>query len=191
MPLTAKDQKHYRHRYFELAQGGIIRHAKISVYKKCSRSFAIALHRLLHFAMAAQGDRPTRAVEDEMSDEQMEELLAQATARLRERESSKALQAQPQKYTFPKLDAGNLDKSYITSTGDVAEADRARLLEDKQRQSHGGIRKVEDPVVARKIALEVCSITHNTSYLTYREENNPKLFPRAESGCRFGIFLPT
>jgi len=95
----------------------------------------------------------------------MEQLLAQATTRLRQKESSKSLQTQPYRYTFPKLDAGALDQSYITSTGDVAEADRTRLLEDEQRQKCGGIRKVEDPVVARKIALEVCQTTSSPFHL--------------------------
>jgi hypothetical protein len=79
----------------------------------------------------------------DMTDEQMEELLAQATTRLREKERMNPTEKQPQRFIFPKLDAGALEKLHTRT----------------QHSTVGGIRKVDDPVVAKKIALEVRCIT--------------------------------
>lgn len=96
--------------------------------------------------------------EDEMSDEQMEELLAQATQRLREKEASQQLVKTDSKdtFTFPKLNAGQLEKPYTTTKNGVARVDSPRLLQEQDRKQANGTRKVEDPVAAKKLALEVC-----------------------------------
>lgn len=96
--------------------------------------------------------------EDEMSDEQMEELLAQATQRLREKEASQQLVKTDSKdtFTFPKLNAGQLEKPYTTTQNGVARVDSPRLLQEQDRKQANGTRKVEDPVAAKKLALEVC-----------------------------------
>lgn len=93
---------------------------------------------------------------EDLTDEQMEELLAQATSRLKEKEEGKMFESEaPQQFTFPKMDAGNLEKPYATTKGHITQADKSRLIDDKARQSEGLIRKVEDPVMAKKIAAEV------------------------------------
>lgn len=104
--------------------------------------------------MAMEVAEPSMAEED-MTDEQMQELLNQATVRLKEREGLKFQAEEPTRYTFPKLDAGDLDKAYVTKKGEVAQADKARLLEEKDRQPGQGIRKMEDPIAAKKLAAEV------------------------------------
>ena len=98
--------------------------------------------------------------EDGMTDEQMDELLARATARLKEKTSPAALAISDEhnRYTFPKLNTGKLDEAYVTSKDDVATVDTSRLLELKQRKQANGIRKVEDPVTAKKFAEDVCHV---------------------------------
>lgn len=94
--------------------------------------------------------------QEDLSDEQIEEMLAQATTRLREKEEAKMFQTEaPQKFTFPKMNAGALEKPYVVVKGHVAEADKSRLIDDKHRQTSSLIRKVEDPVTAKKLAAEV------------------------------------
>lgn len=99
----------------------------------------------------------TRAMpREDLTDEQMEEMLAQATTRLREKEEAKMFETEaPQKYTFPKMNAGDLEKPYVVTKGHIAEADKARLIDEKYRQNDSLIRKVEDPVTAKKLAEEV------------------------------------
>jgi hypothetical protein len=127
--------------------------------------------------------------QEELTDEQMEEMLAQATTRLREKEESAMFKTEaPHKYTFPKMNAGELEKPYVVTKGHIAEADKARLIDEKYRKTDSLIRKVEDPVTARKLAEEVRS--HYTTYLHHVYEEDIPIFPRAESGHRFGALLP-
>lgn len=124
--------------------------------------------------------------QEELTDEQMEEMLAQATTRLREKEQSKMFQMDaPQTFSFPKMDAGKMDKPYVTTKGHIAQADKARLIDDKYRQGDSLIRKVEDPVTAKKLAAEV-RLQHSVPSCHVYEEDIPNFFPRAESGHRFG-----
>jgi hypothetical protein len=123
--------------------------------------------------------------QEDLTDEQMEEMLAQATTRLREKEEPKMFQTEaPQKFTFPKMDAGAIEKPYVVVKGNVAEADKSRLIDDKHRQAGTLIRKVEDPVTAKKLAAEVRShqlpITQHHVY----EEDIP-IFPSSRVGAPF------
>lgn len=97
------------------------------------------------------------AQEDEISDQQIEVLLARASERLKAKANVKhTIDDGKTSYTFPKLNAGKLEKPYVSTRGDVASVDASRLLEEKQRKQANGARKVEDPVAAKKEAIEVC-----------------------------------
>lgn len=110
-------------------------------------------------ATTALQKAPPHLTEEELTDEQIEELLARATARLQSNSSKAASKTDgPQKYTFPKLDPGKLEKPYVSTKGDVATVDAPRLLDEKHRKHATGIRKVEDPVAAKKAAEEVCQL---------------------------------
>jgi len=134
----------------------------------------------------AQAEPRPNMAEEEMTDEQMEELLNHATIRLKEREGLRFQNEEPARYTFPQLDAGNLEKAYVTKKGEVAEADKARLLEEKDRQPGHGIRKMEDPVAAKKLAAEVrIHLFFLPPSYTLHEENNPNLFISSRVGVPF------
>lgn len=123
--------------------------------------------------------------QEDLTDEQMEEMLAQATTRLREKEEAKMFQTEaPQKFTFPKMNAGALEKPYVVVKGHVAEADKSRLIDDKHRQSGSLIRKVEDPVTAKKLAAEVRSILYSITPKYVYEEDIP-IFPSSRVGAPF------
>jgi phage FluMu protein gp41 len=102
--------------------------------------------------------KPAATVDDELSDEQIEQLLARATARLQEKSKQKQLiqKTDSHNFNFPKLDAGALEKPYVTTKGDIATVDSSRLLQEKLRRQAEGIRKVEDPVTSKKALAEVC-----------------------------------
>lgn len=120
----------------------------------------------------------TRAMpQEDLTDEQMEEMLAQATTRLREKEESTMFKTEaPQKYTFPKMNAGDLEKPYVVTKGHIAEADKARLIDEKYRQTGSLIRKVEDPVTARKLAEEKKKATAGTQWYNLpRTDLTPEL----------------
>lgn len=116
--------------------------------------------------MTALGALPAVHVDEELSDEQIDQMLARATARLQRKSDQSAVVKPSDKrsFSFPKLDAGRLDKPYVSTKGEIASVDARRLLEEKQREQANGIRKVEDPVTAKKLALEV-SISNTPSAL--------------------------
>lgn len=95
---------------------------------------------------------------DDLSVEQLQELLAQAAKRLRNRDATSLTaqdkQAQVQTH-FPRLNTGGIAKPYISTKGDVAQADSKRLLREKDREASGQTRKIEDPVAVRKKLVEV------------------------------------
>lgn len=95
-----------------------------------------------------------------MSDEQIEALLARATARLKAKKSDSQdilkLDNDEENYKFPRLQTGEITKPYLTTNKQhVATADAARLVDDKQRKKADGIRRVEEPVHSKKLAREV------------------------------------
>lgn len=106
---------------------------------------------------------PGHNVDDDLTDEQMDELLARASARLKEQSKLKDLMKLDEKeaYTFPKLQTGKLEQPYVSNQGDVATVDAKRLVEGKDRKQSNGIRRVEEPVAAKKLAIEVCRRTTN------------------------------
>jgi hypothetical protein len=101
--------------------------------------------------------KPVALSDEELSDEQIEQLLARATARLQEKSKQTQLiqKDDANTFNFPKLDAGALEKPYVTIKGDIATVDSSRLLKEKLRKQAEGIRKVEDPVTSKKALAEV------------------------------------
>jgi hypothetical protein len=97
--------------------------------------------------------------DEDLTDEQIDALLARATARLKAKSQSQdvaTLDEAKETYTFPKLQTGNIEKPYVSTTKhNVATADSARLVDEKQRKKADGIRRVEEPVQAKRLAKEV------------------------------------
>ena len=126
--------------------------------------------------------------EEELSDEQMQEMLAQA-ARRRKEDASVALFDKDDKdkanqFNFPKLNTGEMVQPYVSNAGDVATVDRSRLLAEQDRKLSNQIRKVEDPVAVKKKMLEVCLysfISLHSLPLAY-EENYPNFFLTRNQG---------
>ena len=86
----------------------------------------------------------------DLTEEQIDALLAGATARLKAKSQSKELTSVHETYTFPKLQTGDLEKPYVSTTKqNIATADSARLVDEKQRKKADGIRRVEEPVMAK------------------------------------------
>lgn len=100
--------------------------------------------------------------DDYMSDEQIAQLLRQAEDRLRLQLAAK--KAAPLSdlssglLTLPKLDSSSLPQPYAqVSESYISTLDTARLVDETDRHAaNSGIRKVEDPVMLKQRALEVC-----------------------------------
>ncbi|KAL9091907.1 MAG: hypothetical protein Q9165_004659 [Trypethelium subeluteriae] len=93
--------------------------------------------------------------DEDVSDEQIHQLLKEAETRLRAQHST-ALARSGKDSSFkslPRLDASAAEKPYIENDGAVARIDQSRLLSDDQRNLANGIRKIEDPVAVKKRAI--------------------------------------
>lgn len=97
----------------------------------------------------------TSEVED-LSEEQIEQLLQQAEARLKAETSVIVLQQKDETVArLPRLDTSALTKPYVDTHGVIARADPGRLVDEGVRKLADGIRTVEDPVVTKRKLLEV------------------------------------
>jgi len=116
-------------------------------------------------------------LEEDLSDEQMQVMLARAAERRQNNASLKLADSTSSKtFSFPKLNTGEIAKPYVSTTGSVAQVDSSRLLQEKDRVLSNKIRKVEDPVVVQKKKAEVR--IHHPLFLYHiaYEENIPNLF---------------
>ena len=135
---------------------------------------------------------PDLRLDEDLTDEQIQALLARASARLKEKSISKDVAAveKRQSYTFPKLETGKLEKAYVSTTGDVANVDARRMLEEKHRKQANGIRRVEEPVAAKKLAEEVRKKTFLTIRVPMRK-TYPKLSLSRARAPFWSAFLPS
>jgi hypothetical protein len=124
--------------------------------------------------------------EEDLSDEQMQEMLAQAAKRRQEKASvalfDKDDKDKVNQFNFPKLNTGGMVQPYVSNAGDVATVDRSRLLSEQDRKLSNQIRKVEDPVAFKKKTLEVRSDISFLSHPLAYEENYPNFLLTRNQG---------
>ncbi len=124
-------------------------------------------------------------MDEDLSDGQIEKLLTRATARLQQKDNTQELATShpKQHFNFPKLNTGKLEKPYISTKGDVATVDAKRLLEEKQRKQANMVRKVEDPMMVKKAAIEVSLAPISDTQAPCYEENFPNLHLERSPGA--------
>ncbi|KZF21206.1 Fcf2-domain-containing protein [Xylona heveae TC161] len=85
---------------------------------------------------------------DDLSAEQITQLLKDAEQRLRPSTAAVATAGKSILASLPKiptLGPNNAPQPYVTSNGEMARVDSSRLLNNDQRKKSEGLRKVEDP----------------------------------------------
>jgi hypothetical protein len=95
--------------------------------------------------------------DEDMSDEQMRELLNEAAARMRAKAAGKPTTAPEVPFKLPKLRPGHLADTYEKTDGSITRLDHSKLIDKKQQELANGIKKIDDPLVAKKQRLEVCT----------------------------------
>lgn len=68
------------------------------------------------------------------------------------------LQKANRKHRIPQISAGNSLQSYITKSSHGAQIDTALLVKPEERELASVVRKVEDPVIVKAKAVEVCCL---------------------------------
>lgn len=92
--------------------------------------------------------------DDDLSDEQIRELLDEAERSLRAKQQQKSHADAP--FTLPKLNPGHIADTSLNTEGSVTRLDPSKLVNSEHRALAQGIKKIEDPVQAKKQKLEVC-----------------------------------
>ncbi|KAF2012537.1 Fcf2-domain-containing protein [Aaosphaeria arxii CBS 175.79] len=92
--------------------------------------------------------------DEELSDDQIRELLDRAEAERHERAQLGLTHPAAASSTFklPKLDSG-LKAENLTTDGTVTRLDQAKLVDDRHRVAANGIKKIEDPLQFKKDKL--------------------------------------
>jgi hypothetical protein len=105
--------------------------------------------------MALSPAHPSRIeddTDDELSDEQVRELLTQAAERMRATPSQPVADAP---FKLPKLNPGHIADTCSTTQGAITRLDGSKLLPKDQQVLANGIKKIEDPVQLVKQKKEV------------------------------------
>ncbi|MCJ1404462.1 hypothetical protein MMC11_007687 [Xylographa trunciseda] len=116
---------------------------------------------------------------DELSDEQIDQLLHDAEARLRgytTKESVTSISNPNAKHARVsvsglRLKSGTVVRPYVIVNGDVAKADAYRLLDDHQRQLSSKIRRIEDPASLKKTFIEARKETAGSDWFNLPRTN--------------------
>lgn len=98
-------------------------------------------------------------VDEDLSDEQIEQLLQQAEARLRGETLSDSLVPSIRSFLAqgPKLQTTSLPAPPVQKKGSITRANPGILVDETQRKAFShGVRKVEDPVTVREEKFKVC-----------------------------------
>ncbi|PSN71192.1 rRNA-processing protein FCF2 [Corynespora cassiicola Philippines] len=92
--------------------------------------------------------------DEDMSDEQVRELLNDAERRLRAEQASKPTSDVP--FRLPKLNAGPVADTYLRPDGRI---DPTKLVSKKDQALANGIKKIEDPIQIKKQKLEPLTVS--------------------------------
>lgn len=104
--------------------------------------------------------------DEELTDEQVRQLLTEASERIRAKSSPPTTTHVP--FKLPKLNPGHVADTYSTTQGAITKLDSSKLLGKKELVLANGVKKIEDPVQLKKQKAEVCS----DDFLCHADDDN-------------------
>lgn len=93
--------------------------------------------------------------DEDLSDEQIRELLNEAAERMRAKAAQPAARAEAP-FKLPKLTPGRIADTYEKTHGNITRLDHSKLVDKNQKALANGIKKIEDPLQIKKQKQEVC-----------------------------------
>lgn len=99
--------------------------------------------------------------DEEMSDEQVRQLLNEAAARMRAKAAGEPTAAPEVPFKLPKLRPGYLADNVEKTEGSITRLDHSKLIDKKQQNLANGIKKIDDPLAVKKQRSEVCALTNS------------------------------
>ena len=122
--------------------------------------------------------------DEELSDEQIRELLSEAAVRMRAKAAQPAAQTDSA-FRLPKLQPGRIADTYEKTDGNITRLDHSKLVDKKQQALANGIKKIDDPLQIKKQKQEVRSI-HAAYVSTPLMISIPKILLLSRLGRRLG-----
>ncbi|KAL1608350.1 dTDP-fucopyranose mutase [Paraconiothyrium brasiliense] len=111
--------------------------------------------------------------DEELTDEQVRELLAEAAERMRAK-ATQPINHAP--FKLPKLNPGHIADAYSKTQGAITKLDASKLLPKKEQALANGIKKIEDPVQLKKQKKEEKKATAGSDWFNLpRTEMTPEL----------------
>lgn len=90
--------------------------------------------------------------DEELSDQQVKELLKEAAERMRAKQPSAVPEAP---FKLPKLRPGHVADTYEKTEGNITRLDHSKLIDKKQLALANGIKKIDDPLTDKRRRKEV------------------------------------
>lgn len=97
---------------------------------------------------------PVDDSDDELTDEQIRELLNEAAVRMRAKAAQPAATAEAP-FKLPKLAPGHIADTHEKIQGNITRLDHSKLVDKNQKALANGIKKIEDPLQVKKQKQEV------------------------------------
>jgi hypothetical protein len=128
--------------------------------------------------------RPLRdETDEELSDAQIQELLDEAERSLRAKQQGRNTDSL---FRLPKLQPGNIADVSLKTEGSVTRVDPSKLVSNQHRALAAAVKRIEDPIQAKKQKLAVRS---PILFPPADDDNHPISFFLSRTGSRFG-YLP-
>ena len=115
--------------------------------------------------------------DEELSDQQVKELLKEAAERMRAKQPSAVPEAP---FKLPKLRPGHVADTYEKTEGNITRLDHSKLIDKKQLALANGIKKIDDPLTDKRQRKEVRA-TSSVRLLPVMI-TIPNFFPEADRG---------
>lgn len=97
--------------------------------------------------------------DEDLSEEQIQELLDEAAQRMRAKAAPASASDAP--FKLPKLTPGHIAESYEKTDGNITRLDQSKLIDKKQQAlANGGFKKIEDPLQIKRQRKEVRTFLH-------------------------------
>jgi RIO kinase 2 len=107
---------------------------------------------------SASAPRPHEIDTDEdLSDEQIRELLNDAADRMRAKAAGQPVPTPNVPFRLPKLNPGHIADTHERTDGNITRLDHSKLIDKEQQALANGMKKIEDPLLAKRQKEEVCT----------------------------------
>jgi hypothetical protein len=93
--------------------------------------------------------------DEELSDQQIKEMLNEAAERMRAKAALQPVAAPEAPFKLPKLRPGHIADTYEKTEGNITRLDHSKLIDKKQLALANGIKKIDDPIADKRKRKEV------------------------------------